>query len=79
MMMESNSPLDYCSDVLNDCFSNYDNFNQKDQNRLKSAVKDRTLVFPNLCSPSKKVAFVKASKQNYVGMIVGKKGNLLNF
>ena len=58
-----------------DCFANYDKFNQKDQKRLESALQDGTLVFPKSFSPTKKVAFVKASKQHYVGMIVGKKGN----
>lgn len=57
-----------------DCFANYDKFNQKDQKRLESALQDGTLVFPKSFSPTKKVAFVKASKQHYVGMIVGKKG-----
>ena len=49
----------------------------KDQNRLFSALKDGTLKFPNsVSSTTKKVALLKVSKQNYVGMIVGKKGEL---
>ena len=63
-------------DALDYCFANYDNFNRNNQKRLLNALKDGTLVFPNSCSPTKKVAFVKASKQHYVGMIVGKKGKL---
>ena len=46
----------------------------KDKDRLISAIGDQTLeIVPE--QATKKVAYVKASKQHYVGMIVGKKGS----
>lgn len=66
-------------EVLEMCFRNCDTFSVKAQNRLRNALLDGTFKwFPNSCSPTKKVALVRASKQHYVGMIVGKKGDLLS-
>lgn len=51
----------------------------KDKDRLKCALLiDGTLqiVGPNCNTDQKKTAYVKASKQHYVGMIVGKKGEI---
>lgn len=49
---------------------------QKDKERLYSALKDKTLqLVINPDRNAKKLAYVKASKQHYVGMIVGKKGS----
>ena len=71
--------------VLENCFADYDTFSIKDQNRLLNARNDGTLRFFNLSQTKdtriqgykgyELVAYVKASKQHYVGMIVGKKGN----
>ena len=66
-------------EVLEMCFQNSNTFSVKDQNRLWNALLDGTFKwFPNSCSSTKKVALVRASKQHYVGMIVGKKGDLLS-
>ncbi|KAL5265873.1 hypothetical protein ACHWQZ_G006514 [Mnemiopsis leidyi] len=71
--------------VLENCFADYDTFSIKDQNRLLNARNDGTLRFFNLSQTKdtriqgykgyELVAYVKASKQHYVGMIVGKKGS----
>ena len=45
----------------------------KDRERVMIALSDKTLL-PAPEQAAKKVAHVKASKQHFVGMIVGKKG-----